>query len=100
MPKLILSTIGTEHCACVLEGTPECQTLFITTPMRRMSGLVADSEERLRKIEKDGYDLLYTAEIQNYMDRKITNLGRAYALILSTYCNGMMQHHTKEHPDF
>ena len=36
------------------------------------------------------------------MDRKITldtNLGRAYALILSTYCNGMMQCHIKEHPD-
>ena len=54
-------------------------------PMRRMSGLVAESEERMRKIEQDGYDVLYTTEIQNYVDRKITldtNLGRAYALIL------------------
>ena len=37
------------------------------------------------------------------MDRKNTletNLGRAYALILSTYCNGMMQHRIKEHTDF
>ena len=58
--------------------------------MRRMSGLVAKSKERIRKIKQDGY-VLYTAEIQNYMDRKSTldtNLGRAYALILSTYCNG------------
>ena len=72
-------------------------------PMRRMSGLVAESEERLRKIEQDGYNVLYTAEVQNYMDRKITldtNLGRAYALILSTYCNGMMPHRIEEHPDF
>ena len=71
--------------------------------MRRMSGLVAMSQERLRKIEQDGYDILHTAEVQNYMDRKITldtNLGKAYALILSTYCNGMMQYHIEEHPDF
>ena len=71
--------------------------------MRRVSGLVAESEERMRKIEQEGYDVLYTAEVQNYMDRKSTldtNLGRAYALILSTYCNGMMQHRIEEHPDF
>ena len=29
-----------------------------------------------------------------------TNLGRAYALILSTYCNGTMQHRIEEHPEF
>ena len=72
-------------------------------PVRRMSGLVAVSQERLRKIEQDGYNVLYTAEVQNNMDRKIaldTNLGRAYALILSTYCNGMMQQRIEEHPDF
>ena len=37
------------------------------------------------------------------MDRKNTletNLGRAYVLILSTYCNGTMQHRIEEHPDF
>ena len=56
-------------------------------PTRRLSVLVAESEERIRKIEQDGYNVLYTAEVQNYMDRKITldaNLGRAYVLILST----------------
>ena len=45
----------------------------------------------------------YTVEVQNYMDRKITldtNLGRAYVLILSTYCNRTMQHRIEEHPDF
>ena len=68
-----------------------------------MSTFTAKSEERLRKIEQDGYDVLYTTEVQDYMDRKNTletNLGRAYALILSTYCNGTMQHHIEEHPDF
>ena len=71
--------------------------------MRRTSVLIAESEERIRKIEQDGYDVLYTAEVQNYMERKITldtNLGRVYALILSTCCNRTMQHHIKEHPDF
>ena len=38
--------------------------------MRRMSVLIAKSEERIRKIEQDGYDALYTAEVQNYMESK------------------------------
>ena len=54
------------------------------------------------RLNKTGMTYSTPAEIQNYMDRKITmdtNLGRAYALILSTYCNGTMQHRTEEHPD-
>ena len=77
--------------------------LTVEMPMRKMSMLISEANERLRKIEQDGYDILYTAEVQNYMDRKITldtNLGRAYALILSTYCNRTMQHRIEEHPDF
>ena len=72
-------------------------------PVRQMSTYVKVDEERARKIEQEGYDILYTAEVQNYMDRKNTletNLGRAYALILSTYCNGTMQHRIEEHPEF
>ena len=72
-------------------------------PVRQMSTYVKVDEERVRKIEQEGYDVLYTAEVQNYMDRKNTletNLGRAYALILSTYCNGMMQYRIEEHPEF
>ena len=86
----------------VAKGTTE-KDLTAEMPIRRMSGLVAGSEERIRRIEQDRYDVLYTAEIQNYMDRKITldtNLERAYALILSTYCNRTMQHRIEEHPDF
>ena len=63
-------------------------------PVRQMSMYVEASEERVRKIEQEGYDILYTAEVQNYTDRKNTletNLGRAYVLILSTYCNRTMQ---------
>ena len=81
----------------------EKKDLTVEMPLRRMSTLIAESEERIRKIEQDGYDVLYTTEVQNYMERKITldtNLGRVYALILSTYCNRMMQHRIEEHPDF
>ena len=41
-------------------------------PVRQMSTYVEASDERLRKIEQEGYDVLYTAEVQNYMDRKNT----------------------------
>ena len=71
--------------------------------VRQMSTYAEASEERVRKIEQEGYDVLYTVEVQNYMDRKNTletNLRRAYVLILSTYCNGTMQHRIEEHPDF
>ena len=79
------------------------KNLSAEMPVRQMSTYVQESEERVRKIEQEGYDVLYTAEVQNYMDRKNTletNLGGAYTLILSTYCNGTMQHRIKEHPDF
>ena len=81
----------------------EKKDLTAEMPVRMMSGPVAESEEGVRKIEQEGYNVLYTAEVQNYKDRKNTldtNLGRAYALILSTYSNGTMQHHIEEHPDF
>ena len=71
--------------------------LSIVMSMRRMSALTAAMDDKERKIEQGGYDVLYTGEIQNTLD---ANLGRAYALILSTYCNGTMQHRIEEHPDF
>ena len=40
-------------------------------PVRQLSTYVKVDEERLRKIEQEGYAVLYTAEVQNYMDRKI-----------------------------
>ena len=41
-------------------------------PVRQMSTYVKEAEERVRKIEQEGYDILYTAEVQSYMDRKNT----------------------------
>ena len=94
-----------KHGQDIAESLRELQKKDLSgeMPVRQMSTYVKESEERVRKIEQEGYDVLYTAEVQNYMDRKNTletNLGRAYALILSTYCNGMMQHRIEEHPDF
>ena len=94
-----------KHGQDIAESLRELQKKDLSgvTPVRQMSTYVKVDEERLRKIEQEGYDVLYTAEVQNYMDRKNTletNLGRAYALILSTHCNGMMQHHIEEHPEF
>ena len=94
-----------KHGQDIAELLRELQKKDLTAEMQRrqMSTYTAKAEKRVRKIEQEGYDILYTAEVQNYMDRKNTletNLGRAYALILSTYCNGTMQHHIKEHPDF
>ena len=40
-------------------------------PVRQMSTYVKEDEERVRKIEQEGYNVLYTAEVQNYMDSKI-----------------------------
>ena len=96
-----------KHGQDITESLRELEKKDLTTKMlmRRMSRLTILAEERNRKIEQDEYNVFYTVEIQNYMDRKNTldtNLGRAYALILSTYCDGTMQHHidSEEHPDF
>jgi hypothetical protein len=53
--------------------------------------------------EQAGMDILYQAELEQYLDRKDTleqNLTKAYALIYSTYCNKTMQNRVEEHPDF
>ena len=94
-----------KHGQDIAESLRELQKKDLSgeMPVRQMSTFVEASEERVRKIEQEGYDVLYTAEVQNYMDRKNTletNLRRVYVLILSTYCNGTMQHRIEEHPDF
>ena len=75
-----------KHGQDIAESLRELQKkdLTVEMPVRQMSMFTAESEERVRKIEQEGYDVLYTAEVQNYMDRKNTletNLGRASTLI-------------------
>jgi hypothetical protein len=46
---------------------------------------------------------MYQAELERYLERKDTleqNLTKAYALILSTHCNKMMQNRIEEHLEF
>ena len=44
--------------------------------VRQMSTYVKEDEERVRKIEQEGYDVLYTAEVQNYMEKYLGNQPR------------------------
>ena len=74
-----------KHGQDIAESLRELQKKDLSgvRPVRQMSTYVKEDEERVRKIEQEGYDVLYTAEVQNYMDRKNTletNLGRAMRL--------------------
>jgi hypothetical protein len=43
-----------------------------------------------RKLEQDGFDIMYQAEIKQYLERVQAleeNMNRAYALIIGTYCS-------------
>ena len=76
-----------KHGQDIAESLRELQKKDLTAEMlvRQISTYIEESEERVRKIEQEGYDVLYTAEVQNYMDRKNTletNLGRAYACLI------------------
>ena len=69
-------------------------------PKRRISG---NTEDDKKKIEQDGHDIMYQAEITRFLERKELldqNLTKAYSLIYSTYCNKTMQNRIEEHPDF
>ena len=43
-----------------------------------------------RKLEQDGFDIMYQAKIKQYLERVKAleeNMNRAYALIIGTYCS-------------
>jgi len=47
-----------------------------------------------RKLEQDGCDIIYQAEIKQYLERLQAleeNMNRAYALIIGTYCSNTIQ---------
>ena len=69
-------------------------------PSRAMS---TETDEDIRRVQQEGLDILYKAEVQQYMERKCIleeNMAKAYALIFSSYCNKTMQHRVEEHPKF
>ena len=56
-----------------------------------------------KKLEQDGFDMRYQAEIKQFLDRQSgleENLMKAYALIFGTYCSKARQSRVEEHPDF
>jgi hypothetical protein len=57
----------------------------------------------LKRIEQDGFDMIYQAEIKQHLERVTylkDNLDKAYALIFGTYCSKAIQSQIEEHPDF
>ena len=68
-------------------------------PTRKLSAI---EEAEARKIEQDGLDMLYKAELDEWMKRKRTfetNTTKAYGVIYN-YCNKTMQCRIEEHPEF
>jgi len=56
-----------------------------------------------RKLEQDGFDIMYQAEIKQYLERVQAleeNMIRAYALIIGTYCSKFIQGWVKENPEY
>jgi len=48
----------------------------------------------IRKLEQDGFNIMYQAEIKQYLEREQAleeNMNRAYALIIGTYCSKAIQ---------
>ena len=85
----------------------------ITISLRELKKRDFTSEEPTRKIssktdedrrlEQDGFDIRYQAEIKQFLDRQSgleENLMKAYALICGTYCSKAIQSQGEEHPDF
>ena len=69
-------------------------------PIRLIS---VESDARKASLEQTGFDIKYQEELRRFLDRKDNlrqGLTKAYALILSNYCNKVMQSRVKEHPDF
>jgi hypothetical protein len=47
-----------------------------------------------RKLEQEGFDIDYTAEMNQFLERKEclrTNMRKAYSLIFQNYCSKSMQ---------
>ena len=68
-------------------------------PTRKISSKTDDK----KKLEQDGFDMTYQAEIKQFLDRHSgleENLMKAYALIFGTYCSKAIQSWVEEHPDF
>ena len=56
-----------------------------------------------KKLEKDGFDMVYQAEIEQFLERERApedNVDKADALIFGTYCSKAIQSQVEEHPNY
>ena len=68
-------------------------------PVRQLS---ENKDANERKIEQDGYDIVYSGEIQSYIERTRLlrqNLKKAYAHII-TYCSPTIKNRIETHVDY
>ena len=68
-------------------------------PTRMISNKTGDD----KKLEQDGFDMIYQAEIKQFLERERAledNLDKAYAHIFGTYCSKAIQSRVEEHPNY
>ena len=68
-------------------------------PTRMISNKTGDD----KKLEQDGFDMIYQAEIKQILERERAledNLDKAYALIFGTYCGKAIKSWVEEHPNY
>ena len=68
-------------------------------PTRMISDKIGDD----KKLEQDGIDMIYEAEIKQFLERGRAledNLNKAYALIFGTYCSKAIQSWLEEHSNY
>jgi hypothetical protein len=78
----------------------EKKDLTTERPKRLIS---AETDVDKKKLEQDGFDMIYQAEIKQYLERERAleeNMDKAYALIFGTYCSKAIQSWIEEHPDY
>ena len=68
-------------------------------PTRMISNKTGDD----KKLEQDGFDMIYQAEIKQFLERERAledNLDKAYALRFGTCCSKAIQSRVEEHPNY
>ena len=71
---------------CSFIETPKEERFELCKPTRNISAKTGE----VRKLEQDGFDMIYQAEIKQFLERERAleaNLDKAYALIFGTYCS-------------
>ena len=91
-----------KHGKDVAESLRKMTLIDIEAQMpRRMTS--TETNEEQQKIEQNGFDIIFKAEVDVYIQRKAIfedNMNKAYSLIYTTYCSKVIQDRVTAHPDF